>query len=52
MKCWYKTNDPTLILKPQKYERIWADPEIFMLREIITDRQIEQVKEQAYPIVS
>ncbi|XP_066912755.1 prolyl 4-hydroxylase subunit alpha-1-like [Clytia hemisphaerica] len=51
MKCWYKTNDPTLILKPQKFERIWADPEIFMLRDVITNRQIEQLKEEAYPIL-
>lgn len=52
MKCWYKNSKPTLVLKPQKIERVWADPEIFMLRGAITDKQIEQVKEAAYPIVS
>lgn len=52
MLCWYKTNDPILILKPQKVERIWANPEIFQFRDILTDHQVELIKEHAYPIVS
>ena len=52
MKCWLKTDNPMLILKPQKIERIWANPEIFMLRGIMEDSYIEKIKEQAYPMVS
>lgn len=51
MKCWYKTSDPVLILKPQKVERIWASPEIFMLRDILDESQVEQIKKNAYPIL-
>lgn len=52
MKCWYKRDDPLLVLKPQRIERIWADPEIFMLRGVITEKQINELKNNAYPIVS
>jgi len=52
MKCWVKRNNPLLILKPQRIERIWANPEIFMLRGIIENSYIDKVKKQAYPIVS
>ena len=52
MKCWYKQNNPVLMLKPQKVERIWANPEIFHFHDILTDEQVELIKEHATPIVS
>jgi len=52
MKCWVKRNNPLLILKPQRIERIWANPEIFMLRGIMENSYIDKIKKQAYPIVS
>ena len=51
MKCWYSTKDPVLKLKPQKIERVWVDPEIFMLREIINEQQINLIKQAASPMV-
>ena len=52
MKCWYKSKDPVLRLKPQKVERIWMNPQIYLLRDIITDNEIAMIKEQALPNVS
>ena len=51
MKCWLNTDHPMLILKPQKLERIWTNPEIFMLRGIMEDSYIEKIKKHAYPMV-
>ena len=52
MKCWYKTKAPYLTLKPQKVERAWANPQIFILRDVISDTDIKSIKELAYPRVS
>lgn len=52
MKCWYKSKDPILRLKPQKVERIWMNPQIYLLRDIITDSEIAMIKKEALPNVS
>ncbi|XP_065651339.1 prolyl 4-hydroxylase subunit alpha-1 isoform X1 [Hydra vulgaris] len=51
MKCWYSAKDPVLKLKPQKVERVWVDPEIFILRDIISEKQINLIKEVASPML-
>ena len=40
------------ILKPGRIERVFVTPEIFMLRDVISDLEIEHVKELAKPRVS
>lgn len=52
MLCWYRRSEPVLVLKPQKMERAWLSPEIFLLRDILTDKEVELIKQHAYPLVS
>lgn len=52
MKCWYKTNNPLLKYKPQKVERVWFIPEIFLFHDILTEREMELMKQNAYPKLS
>ena len=52
MKCWYRHGDPLLVIKPAKVERVWFNPEVFMIRDAVSDRQIEFIKETANAKVS
>ena len=45
--CWYKNDQPILRYKPQKIERVWVGPEILMYRELLTDKQIDQLISQS-----
>ena len=49
MKCWYRTNNPLLIIKPAKIERIWVKPEIFLLHDLIREDQSAWIKKTAHP---
>lgn len=49
LKCWYRNQKPILYLKPQKVERVWVNPEVYVFRDIIDDRQVNWIKETAYP---
>ena len=51
LKCWYRFDNPLLRLKPQKVERLWVTPEIFMFHDIVTDAQAQWIKETAYPLL-
>jgi len=40
-----------LLLKPQKVERVWVTPEIFLFHDIVLEKQSKWIKETAYPIL-
>lgn len=51
MKCWLVNNDPLTILKPARMERVFVHPEIFIIRDVISDSEIEHIKKLAVPRV-
>lgn len=51
LKCWYRFQNPLLRLKPQKVERLWVNPEIFLFHDILTDMQANWIKDTAYPML-
>lgn len=51
MKCWYNRKGPYLILKPARVERVWAYPEAFMLRGVLEEKTIQNIKTAATPIL-
>ena len=51
-RCAYVRNDPLLVLRPVKYERISIDPEIFLYYEIVSNREVQILKGLAFPYVS
>jgi hypothetical protein len=52
MKCWHVNNDPLTILKPARIERVFVNPEIFIIRDVISDSEIKHIKMLATPRVS
>ena len=52
MKCWYKKNHPVLRIQPLKVERVWVNPEIFVFRNILSDKYVQLTKDNAFPKVS
>lgn len=52
-KCFYSTSggNPILILAPVKVEVIYKDPDIVMFHDVISDKEIEIIKELATPNV-
>ena len=51
MLCWYYNDPPRLKIKPAKIERVFVKPEIFLFRDILSDVEMEVVKELAAPRV-
>lgn len=51
LKCWYKKNNPMLLLKPAKIERVWVHPEVFMLRGMLSENMIDKIKNAASPML-
>ncbi|KAJ7352837.1 Prolyl 4-hydroxylase, alpha polypeptide [Desmophyllum pertusum] len=49
MKCWYYSGTPRLKLRPAKFERVFVNPEIFLLRNILTESEMKKIKELALP---
>nr|AQZ26744.1 prolyl 4-hydroxylase subunit alpha-1 [Aurelia sp. 1 GW-2014] len=47
--CWYQTTAPRTKLKPLKVERVWISPEIFIYRDILSESQMQKIKELATP---
>ena len=41
-----------LLLKPAKIERVWVNPEVFMLRGMLSENMIDKIKNAASPMVS
>lgn len=51
--CRYRHNNhPYLILQPVKEELLLDSPAIYLFHDIISDRDIEKIKEIALPRVS
>ena len=51
MLCWYYNDPPRLKIRPAKIERVFVKPEIFLLRDILSDVEMEVIKELAAPRV-
>ncbi|KAK3708857.1 hypothetical protein QZH41_016282, partial [Actinostola sp. cb2023] len=49
MTCWHTSSHPLTILKPGRIERVFVKPEIFLIRDVISDSEIEHMKELAKP---
>jgi len=49
MKCWYRNKHPLLMIKPQKVERIWVNPEIFLFHDLLREDQSAWIKKTAHP---
>ncbi|XP_078383611.1 prolyl 4-hydroxylase subunit alpha-1-like isoform X2 [Oculina patagonica] len=49
MTCWYYSATPRLKLKPAKFERVFVKPEIIIMRNILTDSEMNKIKELAAP---
>ncbi|XP_031552958.1 prolyl 4-hydroxylase subunit alpha-2-like [Actinia tenebrosa] len=49
LRCFYKTDDPQLVLKPAKIELVSVEPEIQILLEAITEKEIQEFKKKAKP---
>ncbi|XP_065062903.1 prolyl 4-hydroxylase subunit alpha-1-like [Rhopilema esculentum] len=47
--CWYQANAPRTKLKPLRVERVWVSPEIFLFRGILSESEIQKIKELATP---
>ena len=51
MLCWYNNDPPRLKIRPAKIERVFVKPEIFLFRGILSDVEMEVIKELAAPRV-
>ncbi|XP_073251115.1 prolyl 4-hydroxylase subunit alpha-1-like isoform X1 [Porites lutea] len=49
MLCWYYNDPPRLKIRPAKIERVFVKPEIFLFRDILSDVEMEVIKELAAP---
>lgn len=51
LHCYYRRDHPFLILAPIKIERIYDDPPVLLLRQVLHDSEIERLKQLAQPNV-
>ena len=52
MKCWYDSrNQPYFYLMPIKIEQHAHDPALYTLHHVLSDDEIEVIKELAKPLV-
>lgn len=49
--CWYKTSHPLLVLKPVKVERVHVNPDISLYRKVLSENEVQRIKEIALPMV-
>ncbi|XP_076818288.1 prolyl 4-hydroxylase subunit alpha-1-like [Clavelina lepadiformis] len=51
LKCYYWTNNnhPRLILQPTKLEELWHSPHLVRFHDVITDKEVEEIKAVAKP---
>ncbi|XP_064393719.1 prolyl 4-hydroxylase subunit alpha-1-like isoform X2 [Halichondria panicea] len=54
LTCFYYNggNNPRLIIQPVKVEVVYLDPRIYILRGIVSDREIERLKELGGPVLN
>lgn len=51
MICWYYNGPPRLKIRPAKVERVFVKPEILIFRDILTETEMDKIKELASPRV-
>lgn len=49
---WYYTGSPLCIIKRCAIERVFTNPDIMILKGIITDSEIQEVRKISEPLVS
>lgn len=54
LTCYYYDagRNPRLIIRPVKVEVMYPDPKIYVLREVISEKEMARLRELAAPIVS
>lgn len=53
LKCWYDARrQPYLVLMPIKIEQSSIDPAIYIFHDVLSDDEIETIKELAKPMVT
>lgn len=52
IRCYYKQDNPRLILKPLRVECVHDNPEIYILYGVLNEREINLIKELSKPKVS
>ena len=52
--CYYYDagRNPRLVIRPVKVEVMYPDPKIYVLREVISEKEMARLRELAAPIVS
>ena len=51
MTCWYYSDPPRLKFKPAKFERVFLKPEIIIFRDVLSDPEMNTIKDLAAPRV-
>ena len=51
MICWYYNDASRLKIKPAKLERVFLKPEIIIFRDVLSDAEMNTIKELASPRV-
>lgn len=49
MLCWYYSGTPRLKIRPAKFERVFLKPEIIIMRQVLTETEMNKIKELASP---
>lgn len=51
MMCWYYSATPRLKIRPAKFERVFVKPEILIMRNVLSESEMDKIKELAAPRV-
>jgi hypothetical protein len=54
LTCYYYDagGNPRLVIRPAKVEVVYPDPKLYVLREVISEKEMARLRELAAPIVS
>ncbi|XP_048579532.1 prolyl 4-hydroxylase subunit alpha-2 [Nematostella vectensis] len=52
LMCWYFRGDPLCIIKPCKMERVFTNPDIVIFRDVITDKEVDEVRQISEPLLN
>jgi len=50
--CWYKRSHPLLVLKPARIEKVHINPDIFLFRHVLNEKEVQRIKELALPVLN
>ena len=51
LSCWYKKSHPLLVLSPAKIEQVYVYPEMYLYRNVLSDKELQRIKDLALPMV-